>query len=71
MRHLLKGSTDQVIGSLRQAIDAGVMTQNEAREMLGLPQIEGGDELVFSKNYAAGGMTDADDDDDEETHAED
>lgn len=57
-RHLLKGSTDQVITSLRQAIDAGIMTQNEAREMLGLPQIDGGDELIFSKNYAPGGQTD-------------
>ena len=34
------------------------MTQNEAREMLNLPRIEGGDELVFSKNYSAGGLTD-------------
>ena len=47
-----------MITSLRQAIDAGIMTQNEAREMLGLPQIDGGDELIFSKNYAPGGQTD-------------
>ena len=57
-RHLLRGSLDQVVGAARQAIDAGVMTQNEAREMLNLPRIEGGDELVFSKNYSAGGLTD-------------
>ena len=57
-RHLLRGSIDQVVGAARQAIDAGVMTQNEAREMLNLPRIEGGDELVFSKNYSAGGLTD-------------
>jgi HK97 family phage portal protein len=57
-RHLLRGSLDQVVGAARQAIDAGVMTQNEAREMLNLPRIDGGDELVFSKNYSAGGLTD-------------
>lgn len=58
LRHLLKGSLDQVVASARQAIDAGVMTQNEARELLGLPPIDGGDALVFSKNYAPGGVTD-------------
>lgn len=58
-RHMLRGSVDQVVAAARQAIDAGVMTQNEAREMLNLPRIEGGDELVFSKNYSAGGLTDA------------
>lgn len=57
-RHLLRGSLDQVVAAARQAIDAGVMTQNEARELLNLPRIEGGDELVFSKNYSAGGLTD-------------
>ena len=57
-RNLLRGSLDQVVGAARQAIDAGVMTQNEAREMLNLPRIEGGDELIFSKNYAPGGLTD-------------
>jgi len=40
------------------------MTQNEAREMLNLPRIDGGDELVFSKNYSAGGLTDAEQDED-------
>lgn len=60
VRHLLRGSLDQVVGAARNAIDAGVMTQNEARELLGLPPIDGGDVLVFSKNYAPGGMTDAD-----------
>jgi len=63
-RHMLRGSVDQVVAAARQAIDAGVMTQNEAREMLNLPRIEGGDELVFSKNYSAGGLTDAEQDED-------
>lgn len=60
MRHLLRGSLDQVVAAARQAIDAGVMTQNEARELLGLPKHQDptADALVFSKNYSAGGMTD-------------
>ena len=59
MRHLLRGSLDQVVAAARQAIDAGVMTQNEARELLGLPKHDDptADALVFSKNYSAGGMT--------------
>ena len=71
-RHLLRGSLDQVVAAARQAIDAGVMTQNEAREMLNLPRIEGGDELVFSKNYAPGGLTDEQQNEEEDaTDAED
>ena len=58
LRHLLRGSLDQVVAAARQAIDAGVMTQNEARELLQLPPIDGGDVLVMSKNYAPGGVTD-------------
>ena len=60
MRHLLRGSLDQVVAAARQAIDAGVMTQNEARDLLGLPRHDDptADALVFSKNYAANGMTD-------------
>lgn len=58
LRHLLRGSLDQVVAAARQAIDAGVMTQNEARELLQLPPIDGGDVLVMSKNYSAGGVTD-------------
>lgn len=57
-RHLLRGSFDQVVSSCRAAIDAGCMTQNEAREMLGLPAIDGGDRLVYSKNYAPHGGND-------------
>jgi HK97 family phage portal protein len=57
-RHMLRGSLDQVVAAARQAIDAGVMTQNEARALLGLPRIDGGDELIYSKNYAPGGETD-------------
>ena len=61
-----------MVGAARQAIDAGVMTQNEAREMLNLPRIEGGDELVFSKNYAPGGLTDEQQTEEEDaTDAED
>lgn len=59
-RHLLRGSLDQVVAATRNAIDAGVMTQNEARDLIGLPRHADpiADALVFSKNYAAGGMTD-------------
>ena len=68
MRHLLRGSLDQVVAAARQAIDAGVMTQNEARDLLGLPRHEDptADALVFSKNYAANGMTDDQVDQDQE-----
>ena len=66
MRHLLRGSLDQVVAAARQAIDAGVMTQNEARELLGLPRHADptADALVFSKNYSAGGVTDDEQGDD-------
>ena len=62
LRHLLRGGFDQVVGAVRQAIDVGVMTQNEGREMLGLPRMDDpvADSLVFSKNYAEQGSTDAD-----------
>lgn len=42
------------------------MTQNEARELLGLPRHADptADALVFSKNYSAGGVTDDEQGDD-------
>ena len=41
------------------------MTQNECREIMQLPALEGGDELIFSKNYAPGGQVDGDEETDE------
>ena len=72
-RHLLRGSLDQVVAAARQAIDAGVMTQNEARELLGLPRHVDpiADALVFSKNYATGGMTENKTEDEGQADGED
>ena len=64
-RYLLRADPNTQISSLRQAIDAGIMTQNECREIMQLPALEGGDELIFSKNYAPGGQVDGDEETDE------
>jgi hypothetical protein len=50
--------------SLRSAIEVGLLTQNEARDRLGLAPVDGGDEILRPANTLVG--TDPDTDDDEE-----
>lgn len=49
-RDLLKGSFSDQVGALRSAVEVGLLSQNEARERLGLNPVEGGDELLRPAN---------------------
>jgi hypothetical protein len=49
-RDLLKGSFADQVGALRSAVEVGLLSQNEARERLGLNAVEGGDELLRPAN---------------------
>lgn len=49
-RDLLKGSFADQVSSLRSAVEVGLLTQNEARERLGLNPVEGGDEVLRPAN---------------------
>lgn len=63
-RDLLKGSFADQVGALRSAVEVGLLTQNEARERLGLNPVEGGDEVLRPANTLVG-MEDVDAEDDE------
>lgn len=56
-RDLLKGSFGDQVSALRAAIEVGIMTQNEARERLGLSRVDAGhaDELLRPANTLAEG----------------
>jgi HK97 family phage portal protein len=49
-RDLLKGSFGDQVSALRSAVEVGLLSQNEARERLGLNPVEGGDELLRPAN---------------------
>jgi len=49
-RDLLKGSFADQVSALRSAVEVGLLTQNEARERLGLNPVEGGDEVLRPAN---------------------
>ena len=51
--------TKQVYANVTQAVNTGIMTRNEAREKLGLEEIEGGDELYIPSNLFPIGEVDA------------
>ncbi len=57
---LLTGTFREEVESLRMALDAGILTPNEARELLGYEHMEGGDEMIMSKNYAEKGVNGTD-----------
>ena len=71
---LMMGTFREEVESLRMAIDAGILAPNEARHLLGYESVEGGDEMVMSKNYDAKGVngtdTGADTEPEEETQDE-
>jgi HK97 family phage portal protein len=53
-RDLLKGSFADQVSALRSAIEVGLLSQNEARERLGMPPVEGGDEILRPANTLVG-----------------
>lgn len=62
-RDLLKGSFADQVSALRSAIEVGLLSQNEARERLGMAPVEGGDEILRPANTLVG--TESDDDEEE------
>ena len=52
----MRGSFEEQISYLSTAVGAPVMTRNEARPRLNLPQVEGGDELITPLNVLIGGQ---------------
>ena len=51
--------TKQVYANVTQAVQTGIMTRNEAREKLGLDEVEGGDELYIPSNLFPIGEVDS------------
>ena len=51
--------TKQVYANVSQAVQHGIMTRNEAREKLGLEEIQGGDELYIPSNLFPIGEVDS------------
>ncbi len=47
---LVRGNFNEQVAALQIAVQTGVMTRNEAREMMGYPPIEGGDEVLIGPN---------------------
>jgi len=52
----MRGSFEEQIDYLSTAVGAPIMTRNEARPMLNLPQVDGGDDLVTPLNVLIGGQ---------------
>ncbi|QYF98916.1 phage portal protein [Microbacterium sp. PAMC21962] len=52
----MRGSFEEQIDYLSTAVGAPIMTRNEARPRLNLPQVDGGDELVTPLNVLIGGQ---------------
>ena len=52
----LQGSFEERAGIMQSSVGAPWMTRNEARAMLNLPAIEGGDELITPLNVLTGGQ---------------
>ena len=58
---LLRGSFNESMQAYREAVQLGVMTPNEVRRELGLPPIDGGDDMYVGPNMqtTTGGSDDA------------
>ena len=67
---LMMGTFREEMESLRMGLDAGIITSNEARAILGLESLEGGDEMTMSKNYAEKGVNGTDTKQDDEEKVE-
>ena len=59
---LLRGTLKEQTEALRMAVDAGIITGNEAREQLGMEPHPDADQLMISKNYAEAGVNGSDTD---------
>ena len=68
-RDLLKGSFADQVSALRSAIEVGLLSQNEARERLGMAPVDGGDEILRPANTLVG--TEPGDGDEEEEATDD
>jgi len=47
---LVRGTFSEQVAAIQIAVQTGVMTRNEAREMMGFNPIEGGDEVLIGPN---------------------
>lgn len=65
-RDMLKGSFADQVGALRSAVEVGLLSQNEARERLGLLPVEGGDDILRPANTMVQGDDPEDEDEDED-----
>ena len=61
-KNLLQGTLKEQTEALRMAIDAGIMTPNEARDTMGLEPHPDGEDLMISKNYQQAGVNGTDTD---------
>ena len=50
-------STTEKIEALKAGLPAGIFTRNEARELLGFPPIENGDQIPQGYNYTIDAST--------------
>ena len=55
---LMRGTFSESVSAYQTAIQTGIMVPNEARAELGLPPIEGGDDLYVGPNMQSGGTSD-------------
>jgi HK97 family phage portal protein len=53
---LMRGSFSESMGAYKDAVQLGVMTPNDVRRELGLPPIEGGDQMYVGPNMKTGGQ---------------
>jgi hypothetical protein len=53
-KDFLKGAPLDQMNFVTAGVKSGIMTPNEAREYLNMPEIDGGDELVSSSGGAGG-----------------
>lgn len=47
---LVKGTFSEQVNAIQTAIQTGIMTRNEGRAMMGMPPIEGGDQVLIGPN---------------------
>ena len=59
MTRLLRGSFGEAMSAYKEAVQLGVMTPNDVRREIGLPPIEGGDDMYVGPNMKPGGNEDA------------
>lgn len=58
---MMRGTFSESVAAYQTAIQTGIMVPNEARAEMGLPPIDGGDDLYVGPNMQAGETTDDED----------